>query len=256
MGADPGDRLNRMENPSTPHLPQIFIGTSGWNYGHWRGAFYPENLAKTRWLLHYSEIFSTVEVNATFYRQMRPSTFEKWREGTPGGFLWAVKASRFITHIRRLHEVKEPLKTFMESLRPLGEKLGPVLFQLPPSLTFDKDFLQSFCSLLPQDKRYTIEARHKSWMSDNALSCLKDFCIAWCISDTAGRYPYLETVTADFVYIRLHGSKRLYASCYTEDELKAWAAKIHAWGLDTYVYFDNDFMAYAPMNALRLKELI
>jgi uncharacterized protein YecE (DUF72 family) len=237
-------------------MHQISIGTSGWNYDHWKGNFYPEGLPKTRWLKHYCETFSTLEVNATFYRRMRPSTFEKWRQETPEGFLWAVKAHRFITHIKRLHDAQEPLAAFLDSLSPLAEMLGPILFQLPPSLAFERGLARSFCSNLSKGRRYAIEARHKSWLSDEALSSIKDFSIAWCISDTAGRYPYLEAITSDFTYIRLHGSKRLYASCYTEDELQAWAAKIRNWGIDTYVYFDNDFMGYASMNALRLKEIL
>jgi len=236
-------------------MPKVVIGTSGWNYDHWRGVFYPQGLAKTRWLDYYAGIFSSIEVNATFYRSMRPSTFEKWGQNTPEGFLWSVKANRFITHIRRLRDAAGPLHSFLESLRPLGDKLGPILFQLPPSLAFDEGLLRDFCALLPRGERYTIEARHGSWLCDDALSCMMESGIAWCISDTAGRYPYREELTADFTYIRLHGSKRLYASCYTESELREWASKIRAWGKDAYVYFDNDFMGYAPENALRLREL-
>lgn len=237
-------------------MPQVFIGTSGWNYDHWRGAFYPEGLARTGWLRHYARTFAAIEVNATFYRAMRESTFEKWRSSTPDGFVWAVKASRLITHIRRLRDAEEPLALFLDSLAPLREKLGPVLFQLPPSLAFDAGLVTSFVRLLPEGARYAVEARHESWISDEALETLKERNIAWCISDTAGRYPYWETVSADFAYLRLHGSKRLYASCYTEDELVAWAEKIRSYRADTYVFFDNDSMAYAPMNALRLKELL
>lgn len=235
---------------------QIRVGTSGWNYGHWVGPFYPEGLAKARWLEHYSSTFETVEVNATFYRSMRPSTFEKWRMATPDGFVWAVKANRYITHIKRLEEVSDSLVAFLESLEPLGEKLGPVLFQLPPSLVFDQVRVQSFLSLLPEGMRCVIEARNTSWTGAVALDCLKENDIAWCISDTAGRYPYLEALTADFAYIRLHGSRKLYSSCYTDEELQAWAERIRAWGVDSYVYFDNDFMGHAPQNALRLRELL
>ncbi|HVN71933.1 MAG TPA: DUF72 domain-containing protein [Desulfomonilia bacterium] len=245
-----------MDEKPVSHKPRWFIGTSGWNYDHWRGAFYPDGLPKTRWLKYYAGIFQTVEVNATFYGRMQPSTYEKWKQTTPEGFLWSVKASRFITHIRRLDRAEDPTRTFLESVSRLGEKLGPILFQLPPSLAFEKSLAESFFPLLPHGGRYVIEARHKSWVSDEALTCLKDHGIAWCISDTAGRYPYREAVTAGFIYIRLHGSKRLYASCYTEDELKEWAAKMRNWGLDAYVYFDNDFMGYAPMNAVKLRELL
>jgi uncharacterized protein YecE (DUF72 family) len=237
-------------------MPRIFVGTSGWTYDHWRGPFYPQGLAKTRWLDYYARAFLTVEVNATFYRSMKPSTFEKWRQATPDGFLWSIKANRFITHLKRLRDVADPLKSFLESVNPLDTKLGAILFQLPPSLAFDKDLIQSFCELLPQSIRYSLEARHISWVCREALFCLRKSGVAWCISDTAGRYPYLETVTADFAYIRLHGSRSLCASRYTEEELKAWATKVRGFGVDAFVYFDNDFMGYAPTNALQLKELL
>jgi uncharacterized protein YecE (DUF72 family) len=237
-------------------MPKFFIGTSGWNYDHWKGIFYPEGLPKTRWLKHYARSFSTIEVNATFYHQMKESTFAKWHEETPEGFIWAVKASRFITHIKKLHDVKEPVERFFRSMSPLEEKLGPVLFQLPPSLHYDKSLLEEFCSVLPDSQRCTIEARHESWTSKESISIMKEHGIAWCISDSAGRYPFLEAVTSDFVYIRFHGSTDLYASDYSEQELQGWAAKIRGFGVDTYAYFDNDFNAYAPQNALRLKELV
>ncbi|HQI00181.1 MAG TPA: DUF72 domain-containing protein [Deltaproteobacteria bacterium] len=233
-----------------------YIGTSGWNYDHWRETFYPDALPKSRWLEFYSRIFTTIEVNATFYRQISETTFERWRESTPQGFIWAVKANRFITHIKKLKGVEGPLEKFFSQAGMLGEKLGPILFQLPPSLRFDRGTLEAFLSLLPGGNRYSIEARHESWASDDALSILRDNNIAWCISDTAGRFPYLEAITADFTYMRLHGSKKLYASLYTEEELTIWAEKIESWGIDGYVYFDNDFMGYAPRNALRLREIL
>lgn len=236
-------------------MDRIYIGTSGWSYDHWKGIFYPEDRPKAKWLEFYADHFMSVEVNATFYRSMKPKTFENWREKTPDRFLWAVKASRYITHIRRLKDVREPLERFMASLKLLREKLGPILFQLPPSLAFDAEVFESFCNYLPEEKLYTIEARHPSWLEEDALSALRRHHIAWCISDTPGRYPYCEAVTSDFIYIRLHGSRKLYSSEYSEEELRAWAEKIRRWGKDTYVYFNNDFMGYAPKNAARLKEL-
>jgi uncharacterized protein YecE (DUF72 family) len=237
-------------------MQKVFIGTSGWNYDHWKGSFYPDKLPKAGWLKYYAQVFSSIEVNATFYRQMKESTFTKWRQDTPEGFIWAVKASRFITHIQKLHDVKEPVERFFGSVSPLEEKLGPVLFQIPPSLHYDRPLLEEFCSLLPAGRRCTMEVRHESWTNKEALSIMKKYGIAWCISDSAGRYPYLEELTSDFVYIRLHGSEDLYASNYSEKELESWTAKIRAFGVDTYAYFDNDFMGYAPQNALRLKELL
>ena len=237
-------------------MKPVHIGTSGWNYDHWKGSFYDKACPKIRWLEFYAGIFSTIEVNASFYRKMKPETFEKWYTRTPEDFLWSVKANRYITHIRRLTDAGEPLGVFFTSLKPLKNKLGPILFQLPPSLVFDRLMLESFCRHLNPDYRYTIEARHTSWTGKDALAILKEHNIAWCIADTAGRYPYHEAITADFVYIRLHGSQELYASKYSEEELASWAARIRKWDLEAFVYFDNDYQAYAPHNALRLKEIM
>ncbi len=233
------------------------MGTSGWNYDHWRGVFYPDTCPKTKWLRHYTQVFTTVEVNATFYRLPGPETFKNWRDTTPEGFLWAVKASRYITHIKRLRDAGEPLERFFHVAALLEEKFGPVLFQLPPGLAFDEGVFEEFCESLEHYRhRSTLEVRHKSWLEDRVLAKLESRHIAFCISDTAGRYPYGEAVTADFVYIRLHGSRKLYASDYTEEELQAWAVKIKQWRRDTFVYFDNDFGGYAPKNAVRLKEIL
>ena len=235
---------------------QIRIGTSGWNYPHWAELFYPGDIPKARWLEYYSTQFDTVELNATFYRLPRPATFENWRKRTPEGFLWSVKASRYITHVQRLKDVAESLERLYSNLELLGDKLGVVLIQLPPSLKFEMDLVSEFCRLLRPGIRHTIEARNQSWCEDEALDLLRARNIAWCISDTAGRYPCLEALTADFAYIRLHGPTRLYASEYTENDLQNWAQKVHSWDMDTYIYFDNDFSGYAVKNARRLKEIL
>ena len=234
----------------------VHIGTSGWTYRHWQGLFYPPECPKSRRLEYYAGKFSSVELNATFYRSLPEPTVASWYAKTPPGFCWSVKANRYITHIKRLTHARDPLERFLRALSPLKEKLGPILFQLPPSLAFDEDVFASFCRVLPADLRFALEARHPSWFTQAALAALGRHHIAWCISDTAGRYPYLETDTAEFIYIRLHGSRTLYASEYTEQELCIWAEKIKAWGKETYVYFDNDAMAYAPHNALRLSALL
>jgi len=237
--------------------PHVYIGTSGWNYPHWRGVFYPTDCPKTRWLEYYAEQFPTVEVNATFYRLPKESTFEKWKNRTPEGFLWAVKANRYITHIKKLRDPEETLERFFPAVDRLGEKRAPILFQLPPSMVFDEPRFEEFSRTLPPSGyRYTVEVRHASWLTDRFYMLLEKYAIALCISDTAGRYPYDETVTADFVYIRLHGSRELYASNYTEEELQCWAEKIATWNRDAYVYFDNDYEGYAPQNALRLADLL
>ena len=237
--------------------PEIHIGTSGWNYDHWRDVFYPQGCPKSKWLQFYAEHYNTVELNASFYRLPKPQTFETWREKTPAMFVWAVKANRFITHIKRIKDVREPLERFFSSADLLREKLGPILFQLPPSLSFDETVLSDFCKTLFGNHRYVLEVRHPSWAEPRALEILKDHNIALCISDTAGRYPYMEEDTADFIYIRLHGSKTLYASEYTEEELRAYVEKIRGWSKnDTYVYFDNDYKGYAVKNARELKEIL
>ena len=236
--------------------PQIHIGTSGWTYDHWSGVFYPKDCPKTKWLEFYTEHYGTVELNASFYRLPKPQTFENWRKRTPDNFLWAVKASRYITHIKRVKDVEEPLERFYGSVALLKEKLGPILFQLPPSLSFDEAVLSNFCHCLKANLRYALEVRHPSWAQEKAIDILKDNNIALCISDTAGRYPYIEEDTAAFIYIRLHGSRKLYASEYTEEELETYARKIRRWSKDTYLYFDNDYAGYAIKNAKGLKEIL
>ncbi len=233
---------------------QLRIGTSGWIYKHWKGLFYPGDLAQKSWLEFYARHFDTVEINATFYRLPKPSTFESWYNRTPEGFLWAVKASKFITHTKRLKGCEEPIQRFYNSVEPLREKLGPLLFQLPPSLTFDESLFKEFCSLLKTSFTHALEVRHKSWIQERAFQIMSDYNIAFCISDTAGRYPFHEIITADFIYIRLHGSQKLYASLYTKDEIKQWAEKIIKWDKPTFVYFDNDFEGYAIQNARELKD--
>jgi uncharacterized protein YecE (DUF72 family) len=183
-------------------------------------------------------------------------TYETWREKTPKEFCWSVKVNRYITHIKRLKNIAEPLKKFFGQVAGLKEKLGVVLFQLPPTLIFEKEVFEAFCRLIPNDKCIAIEARHPSWITPQALCSLKKYNIAWCISDTAGRYPYLEAVTSDFIYIRLHGSEKLYVSEYSELQLNNWAEKIKKWDMETYVYFDNDALGHAPKNALRLKKYL
>lgn len=233
-----------------------WIGTSGWNYPHWKTIFYPENIPRTKWLEYYSERFDTVELNATFYRLPKEQTFKNWHKRTPQGFIYSVKISKFITHTKRLKECEDALLRFYSAIKHLKEKLGPILIQLPPGLKYEKPLFESFCSLLKSSYKHTLEVRNKTWLCDEAFEIMKRHNISFCISDTAGRYPYHEEITADFIYIRLHGSKKLYTSEYTEKEITEWASKIKDWDMNTYVYFDNDFNAYAVKNAIQLKELL
>ncbi|MFP4476260.1 MAG: DUF72 domain-containing protein [Desulfatibacillaceae bacterium] len=237
-------------------MARFRIGTSGWTYDSWKGCFYPDGFPKRKWLEKYAESFDTVELNATFYRGMPRSTFTGWHERTPEGFLWAVKASRRITHIKRLVAPVAEVEQFFLPLGLLGEKLGPVLFQLPPGLVFDRDVFRAFAELLPPGIRYALEGRDESWHTPSALSELERSGMANCVADTAGRHPECHAVTADFAYVRLHGSQVLYESMYTEAELEQWAARIHSWGVDASVYFDNTMWGHAPYNALRLRELL
>ncbi|RLC29261.1 MAG: DUF72 domain-containing protein [Deltaproteobacteria bacterium] len=234
----------------------IRIGTSGWTYPHWREIFYPVRCPKKEWLSYYSTVFDTVELNATFYRLPDFRTFRNWHARTPDHFIWAVKASKYITHTRRLREPEEPLERFYGAASGLGEKLGPVLFQLPPGLPFEADVLGKFCRALKAGFRHVLEVRHPSWISEQVFDILRTYGVGLCIADTAGRYPLCEVLTTDFVYIRLHGAHELYRSDYSEDELNMWARKIRAWGKDTYVYFDNDAEGHAVRNAKGLKKIL
>jgi uncharacterized protein YecE (DUF72 family) len=232
------------------------IGTSGWHYKHWKNIFYPQYLKHSDWLSFYAQHFDTLEVNFTFYRDVKPSTCKKWYSTVPENFLFSVKISKYITHTKRLKVDTHSIERFIESVRCLGEKTGVVLVQLPPELAFDEPLMRYFFALLDRKLRYTVEARNKSFIDDRFFELLKENNIAWCIADSAGRFPYHEAVTAPFIYIRLHGSQRLYASDYSDEELKVWKDKILNWNRDIFVYFDNDFYGYAVRNALKLKSLL
>jgi len=243
----------------------IRVGTSGWSYPHWRGLFYPENLPSGKWLEYYAEHFDTVELNNTFYHLPRPATFANWHQRTPENFLFSVKGSRFISHILKLNGAREsclpagrPLQNLLKNARELKEKLGPVLFQLPPNFSGDRERLEKFLKILPKGQRFAFEFRHPSWFGAEVYHLLEKSGSALVISDTP-QYPLVFEVTADFVYVRLHGHQQLYASKYSSDELKQWAAKIKNWqkdGLDVFVYFDNDANAHAIQNAKELKTLV
>jgi uncharacterized protein YecE (DUF72 family) len=236
-------------------MARIWIGTSGWSYRHWHGGvFYPEDLKRGTELEFYAQHFDTVEINSSFYHMPQEKTMRGWAQRVPHGFVYSLKASRFITHIQRLQDVDDALALLLTRVRLLGEKLGVLLFQLPPSFHCDVATLQAFVQKLPDDIRTTFEFRHDSWFCDEAYDVLSGRNVALTIAD-APRYPCVEHVTADFVYVRLHGHERLYASEYTVEQLQEWAAKARSWlheGRDVYVYFDNDAMGYAIGNARQL----
>jgi len=239
------------------NLPmRCLVGTSGWQYSHWKGIFYPEGLKSADWLSFYAQHLNTIEINVTFCRDVKASTYKKWYSTVPDGFLFSLKMSRFITHIKRLKIESTSMARFMENTSVLQDKLGVILIQLSPGLKYDKGLMQDFLEMLYKGFKYTIEVRHNTFINDTFFSLLKEKGIALCIADTAGRFPYCEEITAQFVYIRVHGAERLYASNYSDRELRIWRDRILLWGKDTFIYFDNDFMGYAVKNAIALKKML
>ena len=280
----------------------IRIGISGWRYAPWRGVFYPHGLPHRRELEYASRAFPSIEINGTFYSLQRPERFQEWHDATPPGFVFAVKGSRFISHMKRLRDIEKPLANFLASgLVNLREKTGPFLWQFPPNFHFDADRLEAFFELLPRDAesalalarrrdarvkgrcrlaidrnrelRHAIEIRHESFLDPAFVTLLRRHNIALVVADTAGKWPFVEDVTADFMYLRLHGDKVLYASGYSDRALDGWAERIRAWSAggeraaarkisgrappprgsrDVYCYFDNDAKGKAPFDALRL----
>jgi len=236
----------------------VHIGTSGWHYAHWRGPFYSDNLGADRFLAYYAARFPTVEINNSFYRLPSEQALETWRDTAPPGFIFAVKASRFITHLKKLQDPERSLAPFLDRIALLGEKLGPILFQLPPRWHFDAARLAAFLTVLPAAHRYTLELRDRSWINASALKLLTAHGVAFCIYELAG-YLSPREVTADFVYIRLHGPGGPYQGQYDLWTLTAWARAIAAWsqqGREVFCYFDNDEAGYAAKNALQLQELL
>lgn len=239
---------------------EIRIGTSGWHYQHWRGPFYEDRCPSSKMLDYYLQHFDTVEVNNSFYKLPSEDTFECWRQSTPPDFCFAVKASRFITHNKKLKDPENALENFLPRADLLSEKLGPVLFQLPPKWRVNVDRLEEFLSVLPKGKRrrYAFELREPSWLNGRVYEVLRRHNAAFCIYELAG-FLTDKIVTADWTYIRLHGPGSKYQGSYSTDQLAAWAAQIKRWHAELaaiYVYFDNDQAGYAAHNALELKRLV
>jgi uncharacterized protein YecE (DUF72 family) len=245
-------------------MSKLLLGTSGWTYASWKGRFYPKDLPSRDYLGFYAAEFPTTEVNYSFYHLPKPSTYERWRTLVPDGFVFAVKASRFITHIKRLHDVTDAWKTFIDNALVLGPHLGPILFQFPPSFRADYDALGRFLDMAAtgahesRPLRMVCEFRHDSWFTDDIYRLLHQHQAALCIADGA-RYARRDVVTADFVYIRYHGRRKMFASNYTDKQLSEEANRIRRYrreGLDLYIYFNNDAMGYAIKNARSLRALI
>jgi len=236
----------------------VRIGTSGWNYQHWRGPFYPEDLRDKEMLSFYSRHFDTVEINNSFYQLPLIKTFGLWRDTTPRDFSFAVKASRFITHMKKLKAPKTSTRKFLARVEGLDEKLGPILFQLPPSWRCNIERLAAFVESLPEKHSFSFEFRDQSWHLKEVYDLLKKHNIAFCIYHLNGFDSPLQ-VTANFVYVRLHGTETKYAGSYSAPILKKWARRINQWRNDSkavYFYFNNDPAGHAVKNALKLRELI
>jgi len=237
---------------------RVRIGTSGWVYPHWRGAFYPPGLPQSRWFSYYASRLDTVEVNNTFYRLPEEATFREWAAQAPPGFVYALKASRYMTHLKKLRDAAEPLQHFLGRARLLGRHLGPILYQLPPNWHQDLERLEDFLQLLPGDVLHAFEFRHPSWYSPEALSLLDRYGAGLCIMDLPGFASPLAA-TGRLAYIRFHGPQRAYEGSYSESELATWAGHVQALlagGRPVYVYFNNDAHGYAVQNALRLREML
>ncbi|AKS19673.1 DUF72 domain-containing protein [Xanthomonas campestris pv. campestris] len=282
----------------------IRIGISGWRYARWRGTFYPTGLAQRRELAYAGRCFPSVEINGSFYSLQRPESYQSWHDETPDDFVFAVKGPRFVTHMKRLRDCEQALANFFASgVLRLGPKLGPILWQLPPSLRFDDAVLDAFLTSLPRDTeaalalarkrdttlmhgrtalsidrkrplRHALEMRHPSFCDPSCMKLLRKHKVGVVVADTAGKFPYLEDVTADFVYLRLHGDAQLYASGYSDHALDRWGERIAAWAAggepsdaqrigpraskrarrDVYCYFDNDMKVHAPFDARGLMQ--
>ena len=285
---------------------KVRIGVSGWRYAPWRGNFYPKKLAQSRELQYAARIFPSIELNGSFYSLQRPSSYASWAQQTPPGFVFAVKGSRYMTHMLRLRNVETALANFLASgLFELREKLGPLLWQFPPNMPFEADRFEAFFKLLPRTTaaaaliasqrdqrlngreslepqgnhrlRHAVEVRHESFVDHAFIGLLRKYHIAWVVADTPKPWPLFEDVTADFVYMRLHGSIELYNSRYTSAELDRWAGCIAAWARggqpadarlistdppprrtsrDVYCYFDNTDKLHAPDNARELMQKV
>ena len=285
-------------------MGKIHIGISGWRYEPWRGVFYPEDLRQDDELAFASRALSSIELNGSFYALQKPDSYAKWYQATPKKFIFSIKGNRFITHTKRLKDIDGPLANVLASaVFNLREKLGPFLWQFPPNLQFDSERMEHFLSLLPHDTveglscarrhearmegkvaldvdkkrkmRHALEIRHDSFIDEAFIAMLRKYQVALVVADTARQWPYYEDICADFMYLRLHGDKELYASGYCEVALDRWAEPIRAWSggsqphdarlisakagpkkasRDVYCYFDNDIKVRAPFDAKRLIE--
>ena len=252
-----------MERNALPHAGKmrsgnLYIGTSGWHYPHWVGTFYPTGMASEEFLPYYARHFSTVEINSTFYHLPTSDTLTHWRNQTPRNFLFTCKGSRYLTHIKKLKDPQDGIHRFFEAATKLHSKLGPILFQLPPRWKKNIPRLEAFLNALPGEFRYAFEFRDARWFDKEVYQLLEAHQGGFCLYHLAGQWAP-EIVTANFVYIRLHGPGAAYQGTYNQSMLRAWAHKCRNWhsaGKDVYCYFDNDEQGYAPLNALTLLQYL
>ena len=237
---------------------RYWIGTSGWVYAHWSGLFYPEELRQRDWFDFYARHFATVEINNTFYRLPKEQAWEQWRRQAPPGFRYAVKGSRFITHIKRLRDCEEPAETFVGRARLLGDRLGPLLWQLPPQMKCDLERLEAFLHILPRDLQHVFEFRRRDWLQPETFATLRRHNLGFCAYHMVDEETPLEATT-DIAYLRFHGSDALYGGRYSDRQLAGWAERLRALPEDVrevYVYFNNDAFGYAIDNAVSLRGIL
>ena len=237
-----------------------FIGTSGFNYKHWKELFYPKGVTQKKWLAYYAQRYNTVEINATFYRYFARTVFARWRDETPNSFRFTLKGPREITHYKRLLNIDDELSRFLDSIQDLQSKLSILLWQFPYSFKHDAQTeatLNAFLQRLPQDIKQVIEFRNKSWFNESVYAALNEHKTGFVINDLS-RFPATEQVTGNVVYVRFHGPAQLYASPYSTKALTEWAKKIQDWltQYDVYAYFNNDFGSHAIHNSVELINLI
>jgi uncharacterized protein YecE (DUF72 family) len=238
--------------------PPCRIGTSGWVYAHWRGVFYPVDLPQSRWYTYYAGHFDTVEINYSFYRLPSEGAFDRWREQAPPGFVYAVKANRYLTHLKRLKDAAEPLERFLSRARRLGEGLGPILWQLPPRWRADPARLEAFAALLPTELTHVFEFRDPRWFVQPVRKVLERHGLVFCIFDMPG-LDCPPWVTNEVVYLRFHGSQVVYGGRYGRERLQPWAERVRGWlaeGRAVYAYFNNDVFGYAIEDARTLRGLL
>lgn len=237
---------------------KYYVGTSGFTYAHWREVFYPKGVPQRKWLEFYAERFGTVEMNNPFYRLPAKATFQAWRERTPAGFVFAVKASRYITHIRRLQAAEEPVRLFVERARSLGDKLGPILYQTPSGFKMDLEVLDAFLRKLPSGLRHVMEFRDQSWHTEPVFDLLRRHKVALCVHDWHGQKVPVAA-PAGFAYFRFHGPSGKYEGKYSAARLRSWATRIRSLGSGVktvYVYFNNDAGGHALEDAKTMEGLL